>query len=91
MSLGTQLGRGLKRSECFGGAPVVVEGEVNSISVIDLARRIGVSLPICEAVHAVLHEGADITRTFRDLWARPIEAEPKGFGLSFEHPFGGKP
>ncbi|SPJ24875.1 NAD(P)H-dependent glycerol-3-phosphate dehydrogenase [Palleronia abyssalis] len=88
MSLGTQLGQGLKRSECFGGKQVVVEGEVNSVSVIDLAGRIGVTLPICEAVYAVLHQGADIPQTFRDLWARPIEAEPKGMGMQFAHPFG---
>ncbi|WP_235971230.1 NAD(P)H-dependent glycerol-3-phosphate dehydrogenase [Palleronia pontilimi] len=88
MSLGTQLGKGLKREDCFDGKPVVVEGEVNAISVIDLAGRIGVSLPICEAVHAVLHQGADLTHTFRDLWARPIEAEPKALGISLDHPFG---
>ncbi|QFU09421.1 Glycerol-3-phosphate dehydrogenase [NAD(P)+] [Rhodobacteraceae bacterium THAF1] len=88
MSLGTQLGSGLKRSECFDGKPVVVEGEVNSISVIDLAERIGVTLPICAAVHAVLHDGADITQTFRDLWSQPIEAEPKGMAIRFQHPFG---
>ena len=88
MSLGTQLGQGLAREDCFDGKPVVVEGEVNSVSVMDLADRIGVTLPICEAVHAVLHEGADIPRTFRALWARPIEAEPKGMGFQFKHPFG---
>lgn len=88
MSLGTQLGQGLRREECFGGKPVVVEGEVNAVSVIDLAARIGVSLPICEAVHSVLHRGADLEQTFRDLWARPIEAEPNALGLSFRHPFG---
>jgi len=64
------------------------EGEVNAVSVIDLAARIGVSLPICEAVHSVLHRGADLEQTFRDLWARPIEAEPNALGLSFRHPFG---
>lgn len=88
MSLGTQLGQGLPRDKCFGGKPVVVEGEVNAISVIDLAARIGVSLPICEAVHAVLHRRADLTDTFRALWARPIEAEPNALGLSLNHPFG---
>ncbi len=88
MSLGTQLGRGLSRAECFDGQDVVVEGEVNSVSVIDLAKRINVTLPICEAVYAVLHDGADITRTFRDLWSRPIEAEPKFMGFLFKHPFG---
>ncbi len=89
MSLGTQLGRGLSRAECFEGRDVVVEGEVNSVSVIDLARKIGVTLPICQSVYEVLQEGADIPRTFRDLWSRPIEAEPKGMGYLFEHPFGG--
>ncbi|WOI57364.1 NAD(P)H-dependent glycerol-3-phosphate dehydrogenase [Palleronia sp. LCG004] len=88
MSLGTQLGQGLRREECFGGENVVVEGEVNSISVVDLAAQIGVTLPICEAVHAILHEGADLTQTFRDLWSRPIEGEPRTLGISLNHPFG---
>ncbi|PZX18279.1 glycerol-3-phosphate dehydrogenase (NAD(P)+) [Palleronia aestuarii] len=88
MSLGTQLGQGIAREDCFDGKPVVVEGEVNSISVIDLASRIGVSLPICESVHAVLHRDADLKQTFRDLWSRPIEAEPKGLGIFLDHPFG---
>ncbi|SES31395.1 glycerol-3-phosphate dehydrogenase (NAD(P)+) [Tranquillimonas rosea] len=88
MSLGVQLGRGLDRSECFEGKNVVVEGEVNAISVIDLAARIGVSLPICESVHAVLHRDADLKQTFRDLWSRPIESEPKALEISLNHPFG---
>ncbi|SFO84025.1 NAD(P)H-dependent glycerol-3-phosphate dehydrogenase [Tranquillimonas alkanivorans] len=89
MSLGTQLGRGLKREECFDGRKVVVEGEVNAVSVIDLASRIGVTLPICEAVHAVLHRGADLRETFRTLWSRPIEGEPKALEISLNHPFSG--
>ncbi len=88
MSLGTQLGRGLTRAECFDGKDVVVEGEVNSVSVIDLADKIGVTLPICQSVYDVLQKGASIDSTFRDLWSRPIEAEPKGMGYLFEHPFG---
>jgi glycerol-3-phosphate dehydrogenase (NAD(P)+) len=86
MSLGVQLGEGLPRGACFGGAPVVVEGEVNAVSVIDLARRVGVSMPICEAVHAVLHERADLRDAFARLWARPIEGEPKGLSMRFDHP-----
>ncbi len=89
MSLGVQLGRGLARADCFDGRPVVVEGEVNAVSVTDLAARVGLTLPICDAVHAVLHCGADLDRTFRDLWARPIEAEPRALGISLNHPFGG--
>ncbi|HBM61336.1 MAG TPA: glycerol-3-phosphate dehydrogenase [Citreicella sp.] len=90
MALGTQLGRGLPRAECFDGKPVVVEGEVNAVSVVDLARRLGVRMPICEAVHAVLHEAAPLTQTFQQLWAAPIEGEPRALDL-FLHPAEGDP
>ncbi|MAC78816.1 MAG: glycerol-3-phosphate dehydrogenase [Rhodobacteraceae bacterium] len=86
MSLGFQLGQGLSRDECFEGRAVVVEGEVNAVSVTDLARRIGVSMPICETVHAVLHEGANLEASFNTLWKRPIEAEPRAMSLSLTHP-----
>lgn len=86
MSLGTQLGQGIPRSKCFDAQPVVVEGEVNAVSVIDLARRIGVPMPICETVNAILHSGAELRPSFNALWARPIEAEPRALDLSFSHP-----
>ncbi|MFZ5961735.1 NAD(P)H-dependent glycerol-3-phosphate dehydrogenase [Thalassococcus sp. BH17M4-6] len=86
MSLGVQLGKGIPRQSCFDGKPVVVEGEVNAVSVVDLARRARVSMPICEAVHAVLYEGADLEQTFSDLWARPIESEPRTLDIALTHP-----
>ncbi len=86
MSLGYQLGQGVPRAECFDGKPVVVEGEMNAKSVTDLARRVGVSMPICEAVQTILRDGADLGATFAALWARPIEAEPRAMDLVFDHP-----
>lgn len=86
MSLGVQLGSGIARADCFEGAPVVVEGEANARSVTDLARRLGVTMPISEAVRSVLHEGNPIAETFARLWSEPIEAEPRAMTLTFEHP-----
>jgi len=86
MSLGYQLGQGIPRVSCFEGRPVVVEGEINAVSVIELAQRVGVPMPICETVNAVLHEGADLQEAFSTLWARPIEAEPQALDLSLAHP-----
>ncbi|MDJ1008793.1 MAG: NAD(P)H-dependent glycerol-3-phosphate dehydrogenase [Paracoccaceae bacterium] len=86
MSLGQQLGQGTPREACFDGRPVVVEGEVNAKSVTDLARSLGVSMPICETVRAILHDEADLGLAFAALWARPIEAEPRAMDLSFSHP-----
>lgn len=84
MSLGVQLGRGIARADCFDGRPVVVEGEINAVSVVDLAHRVRVSMPICEAVHDILHEGADLHATFRALWSRPIQPEPRTLALAFD-------
>ncbi|MGI3163985.1 NAD(P)H-dependent glycerol-3-phosphate dehydrogenase [Pseudooceanicola sp. 200-1SW] len=86
MSLGFQLGQGIPRPNCFEGRPVVVEGEVNAVSVTDLAKRINVPMPICETVQAILHEGADLQQAFTALWARPIEAEPQALDMSLAHP-----
>jgi glycerol-3-phosphate dehydrogenase (NAD(P)+) len=86
MSLGSQLGAGRPREACFEGRPVVVEGEVNAKSVTDLARRLGVSMPICETVRAILHDGTALGPSFAALWARPLEAEPKSMDVAFSHP-----
>jgi glycerol-3-phosphate dehydrogenase (NAD(P)+) len=64
----------------------VVEGEVNAVSVVDLARKIGVDMPVSRAVHAILHEGADLRRTFADLWARPLVGEPRALDIEMAHP-----
>ena len=60
---------------------VVVEGEVNAVSVIDLARRIGVVMPICEAVTRSFTTARTSAQTFAELWARPIEAEPRALDI----------
>lgn len=86
MALGLQLGKGMAREDCFEGKPVVVEGEANAKSVTDLARSLNVAMPICETVRTILHDGADLGNAFANLWARPIEAEPRTMDLSFDHP-----
>ena len=86
MSLGHQLGQGIVRADCFEGRGMVVEGEVNAVSVCDLAHRMKVPMPICETVNAVLHKGADLREAFAELWTRPIEAEPFGLDISLSHP-----
>jgi len=86
MSLGVQLGAGIPRAQCFDGKPVVVEGEFNAVTVTDLARRVRVSMPICEAVREVLHHGGDLNATFRKLWSSPIQSEPRAMDILLDHP-----
>jgi glycerol-3-phosphate dehydrogenase (NAD(P)+) len=86
MSLGVQLGKGIPRDQCFDGKAVVVEGEVNSVSVMDLARRMKLEMPICESVYRILHQGADVRETFAEFWSRPIEGERRGLSISIDRP-----
>jgi glycerol-3-phosphate dehydrogenase (NAD(P)+) len=87
MRLGVELGQGIARPDCFEGKDVVVEGEVNAASVCDLARRVGVPMPICETVHAILNGDQNLRDGFAALWARPLEAEPRALDLHLRsHP-----
>ncbi|MBE3638428.1 NAD(P)H-dependent glycerol-3-phosphate dehydrogenase [Mangrovicoccus algicola] len=86
MSLGLQLGEGKARAACFDGKPVVVEGERNARSVHDLARRLNLTLPVCDTVYRILHEGADLRESFAALWSRPLEAEPAAMSVEIPHP-----
>ncbi|PRY22612.1 glycerol-3-phosphate dehydrogenase (NAD(P)+) [Aliiruegeria haliotis] len=86
MHFGVQLGSGISRENVFDGTRVVVEGEVNAISVIDLADRIGIDMPVSRAVHDILHEGADLRDTFAGLWSRPLTGESKFLNVLLRHP-----
>jgi glycerol-3-phosphate dehydrogenase (NAD(P)+) len=86
MSLGKQLGQGIARADCFEGRNVVVEGEANAASVIDLASRVGVSMPICETVHSILNGKVELRQGFHALWTRPIEGEPRALEIFLANP-----
>ncbi|MEM7653227.1 MAG: NAD(P)H-dependent glycerol-3-phosphate dehydrogenase [Pseudomonadota bacterium] len=75
MSFGLALGQGQTPAEALAGKRVVVEGIANAASVCSLAHAKGVDMPICEAVNAILHQGADVDSVIRDLLDRPLKAE----------------
>lgn len=85
-SFGLALGRGKTRAEILDGKAQVVEGVENSASVTALARHIGVEMPICEAIHAVLEEGASLDDALATLMGRPLKAEPKALDIALPHP-----
>lgn len=86
MSFGLALGRGKSCAEILSGKAQVVEGVVNAVAVTDLARRLGIEMPICEAVRAVLEDGVDITDALAALLGRPLRAEPRALDLTLPHP-----
>ncbi len=74
-SLGVALGEGRALTDVLGERHTVAEGVFTAEAVSALAGRLGVDMPICEAVHAVLHLGADLGVTIAGLLARPFRSE----------------
>lgn len=77
-SCGEALGRGVKPDEYLKRATSVVEGVATTKSVMDLARKYRVEMPITEQVHAVLFEELDPIDAIGRLMSRELTAERVG-------------
>ncbi len=74
-SLGVALGQGRSLSEILASRRSVTEGVATAGSVVDLAGRLGVEMPICAAVNGLLYQGIGVEETIRGLLARPFTGE----------------
>ncbi|WP_207455411.1 NAD(P)H-dependent glycerol-3-phosphate dehydrogenase [Azospirillum sp. SYSU D00513] len=75
MSLGVALGHGRTLAEIQAGRRSVAEGVYTASAVVGLARRLGVDMPLCGAVDAILNRGAGLDETIDGLLARPFREE----------------
>jgi glycerol-3-phosphate dehydrogenase (NAD(P)+) len=74
-SLGAALGKGTPLADYMKGRRQVVEGEATAPAVLARAARQQIEMPICAAVDAILHQGADLDEAIRALLARPLRRE----------------
>jgi glycerol-3-phosphate dehydrogenase (NAD(P)+) len=70
-SLGVALGEGRKAAEVLAARREVTEGALSAEAVAALAKRLGVEMPISEAVDRVLNHEADLDATIARLLAHP--------------------
>lgn len=77
-TLGEALGRGQKLDEYLKRSAYVVEGVATARSVVQLAEKYRVDMPITQAVHAVLFEGLDPIDAIGRLMSREQKAERVG-------------
>jgi glycerol-3-phosphate dehydrogenase (NAD(P)+) len=74
-SVGVALGRGRRLDDILGETREVAEGVKTCRSAHDLAKRVGVEMPITEAMHRVLYEGASPREAIQQLMKRALKAE----------------
>lgn len=74
-TLGKHMGRGLSLEQAIIETGGTAEGVKSCASVAQLAKSVGVEMPITDAVVAVLHEGLPIDEMTAMLLSRPKKAE----------------
>jgi glycerol-3-phosphate dehydrogenase (NAD(P)+) len=75
MSVGLALGAGQTLEQALAGKVSVAEGVASAPAVRQLAARLGVETPICEAVAAVLAGEIDVDTAIAGLLSRPLKSE----------------
>ncbi|MEY4339175.1 MAG: NAD(P)H-dependent glycerol-3-phosphate dehydrogenase [Actinomycetota bacterium] len=73
--VGFELGRGRSIADVLADMSMVAEGVKSSPSVLDLARRHGVDMPITEQVVAVCHQGRPAAEALTALMQRSRKSE----------------
>jgi glycerol-3-phosphate dehydrogenase (NAD(P)+) len=76
--VGLELGKGRTVDEIVSEMNMVAEGVKTSKVVCDLARQLGVEMPIAEQVEAVCHRGASAQDALLSLMTRPSKPEIHG-------------
>jgi glycerol-3-phosphate dehydrogenase (NAD(P)+) len=77
-TFGEKLGRGMTLAEVIAATKQTAEGVKSSGSVLDLARRCGVEMPLTEVVNAVIQEGLPVRKAARMLASRSTKPERYG-------------
>ena len=75
MSLGLALGEGQSIEQALAGKRSVAEGFESAPAVRELARKMGVEMPICEATAALLAGETTVDAMIEGLLSRPLKAE----------------
>ncbi|OCI31140.1 NAD(P)H-dependent glycerol-3-phosphate dehydrogenase [Oerskovia enterophila] len=74
-TLGKHIGQGMSLEEAVAATGGTAEGVKSCRSVLELAQKVGVDMPITAGVVAVLHEGMPVDDMARGLLARPQKSE----------------
>jgi glycerol-3-phosphate dehydrogenase (NAD(P)+) len=74
-SLGERIGRGASAKEALAATDSVVEGVATCRSVVALAARLGVEMPITQAVYHVIFENKPVAAAIRELMTRDLKSE----------------
>lgn len=74
-TVGIELGKGRKLDEILSGMHMIAEGVKTTLSAYQLAKKLGVSVPIIEQMYEILYQDKDPRQAVTDLMLRDLKAE----------------
>ena len=74
-SVGERLGKGEKIADILGSMQMVAEGVWNAKVVHEIAKKLGVEMPICELVYALCYEGFNAKDAVAAMMGRELKSE----------------
>ena len=74
-SVGERLGKGEKIGDILGSMQMVAEGVWNSKVVYEIAKRLGVELPICEIVYRLCYKDFNARDAVSAMMTRDLKSE----------------
>ena len=74
-SVGERLGKGERIEDILGSMQMVAEGVWNSKVVHEIAKKLGVEMPICEMVYAICYKGLSAKDAAKAVMERRLKAE----------------
>jgi len=74
-SFGEAVGKGRTVLQALNATRSVIEGVATTASVVELAAKLGVDMPITQAVHSVLFADRSPREAIVELMSRPLKSE----------------
>ncbi len=74
-TVGLQLGQGKTLEDILKDMKQVAEGIKTAKSARDVSQKLGVELPICDAVYQIAHQGKDARKMAIELMKRSLKSE----------------
>ena len=74
-TVGLKIGRGMKLKEITSSMNMVAEGVKTTLSAYQLAKKMGVEMPITHQVYDILYQGKDPKEAVKELMGRALKQE----------------
>ncbi len=69
------MGQGEKIADILGSMQMVAEGVWNAKVIHEIAKKLGVDMPICELVYALCYKDFDAKNAVAAMMGRELKAE----------------